>query len=73
MKKIKEEDRRSIPIPTRWNDKEYNDLVELQKLLGEEKVSTAIKKGVRIARNVIHNTFGEDVVINFKVKKKKFN
>ncbi len=72
MKKIKEEDRNSTPIPTRWNSKEVQDLYELQKILGEEKVSTAIKKGVKIAKNVLQSFFGEDVVISVSKRKHKF-
>ena len=72
MKKIKEEDRTSIPIPTRWNNKEYEDLQEIQKILGEEKVSTAIKRAVKICKNVLLNTFGENITIKIQRRKKQF-
>ena len=72
LKKRDEVDRNSTTIPTRWNQKEMDDLNELQKILGEEKVSTAIKKGVRISKNVLQSFFGEDVVISISKRKHKF-
>jgi len=72
LKKIKEADRNSTYIPTRWNSKELKNLNELQALLGEEKVSTAIKKGVEIALNVLQHTFGKEVVISICKRKREF-
>ncbi len=69
-KNRKEEDRNTTPIPTRWNNKEMQELNDLMKLLGESKISTAIKKGVVIAKNVLHNTFGDQVEIKItRIKK----
>lgn len=73
LKNRKEEDRNSTYIPTRWNKEEIKYLYELQGLLGEERTSTVIKRGVIIAVNVLQHTFGRQFEVRLSKRKQKSN
>lgn len=69
--KIDEQTKRSIPIPTKWNDRDYKHLLDWQKVIGEKKVSTAIKKAVIVAK-VILEPLSKEFDITLSSKKKGF-
>jgi hypothetical protein len=71
LKNRDESERNSTPIPTRWNKDEIEELNELMTLLGEEKTSTAIKRGVIIANHVLHMMFGKQFTIQLSRRKQK--
>lgn len=68
---IDEQTKRAIPVPTKWNDRDYKALLDWQKMIGEAKISTAIKKGVLTAK-VILAPLSEEFDITLSPKKRGF-
>ena len=54
--------KKSWPISVRVNAEEQQIINELKKMLNVHMEGTALKIGARIARNVLHSTFGPEIL-----------
>ena len=59
---IKEKKKKSWTITVRVNAEEQDIIKELKRMLNVHMDGTALKIGARIARNVLHDTFGPEIL-----------